>query len=148
MTEEEIKGFIDTVTSYFSQVTGIPAKMGLPYIKDSQTVTQDFTGVIGISGSRKGGIYFTAGKELLIEISSFILGDEEVDSETLYDLIGEVINTISGNMREVFGSSFNISVPIVLKGSIEDIVIQLRPPVFIIPIKWNNHTCHLGIGLE
>lgn len=147
MKEEELKGFINTVTGYFEQVTEIPAVMGLPYIKDSRTVTYDFTGVIGITGNRKGGVYFTAKKELLNDFGSFILEDN-LDDESLYDLIGEMVNTITGNMREYFGSSFNISVPIIMKGKIDDIVIKLKPPVFIIPIKWKNHTCHLGIGLE
>ncbi len=33
MKEEEIKGFIHTVTGYFNQITEISAIMGLPYIK-------------------------------------------------------------------------------------------------------------------
>ncbi len=148
MTEQELKGFIQVVTNYFTQITDEQAEMSLPYIKDEQTGTFDFTGVIGISGYQKGGVYLTANRALLDSFGQFILGEEEMDDEGLYDLIGEMTNTITGNMREFFGSSFNISVPIIIKGNIEDIVIKLRPPVFIIPIKWKGHTCHLGIGLE
>ncbi len=85
---------------------------------------------------------------MLLDFGHFILGDDQLDDDALYDLIGEMVNTITCNMRELFGSTFTISVPIIMKGTIEDIVIQLKPPVFIIPIKWNGHTCHLGIGLE
>ena len=148
MTEQELKGFISTVTHYFTSITGTPAKMGFPHIKDEKSKTFDFTGVIGISGSRKGGIYYTAGRELLKGISAFILGEEVNDDESLYDLIGEMTNTIAGNMREFFGSSFHISVPIIMKGRIDDIVIKLKPPVFIIPITWNNYESNLAIGLE
>lgn len=147
MKEDELKGFITTVTNYFSSITGINAVMGIPYIKDNKTVTDDFTGVIGISGLRKGGVYFTAGYELLTEFGAYIL-DDKLDDDALYDLIGEMVNTITGNMREFFGSTFTISVPIIMRGRIDDIIIKLKPPVFIIPIRWNNHTCHLGIGLE
>lgn len=148
MTEQELKGFISTVTRYFSNVTGTPATVGFPHIKDEKSGTYDFTGVIGISGSRKGGIYYTAGRNLLRTISAAILGDEVEDDDSLYDLVGEMTNTIAGNMREYFGSSFHISVPIIVVGRIDDIVIKLKPPVFIIPISWMGNDSKLAIGLE
>jgi chemotaxis protein CheX len=148
MTDSQIKPFIKVVTEYFQNITDTPAEMGLPYIKRSGDEIYDYTGVIGISGSRRGGIYFTAKPQMLQEFGHFILGEEELDDEALYDLVGEMTNTIAGNMREIFGSSFLISVPIVLKGKIEDISMRLKPPVFIIPIVWKGHTAHLAVGLE
>ncbi len=148
MTEVELKAFTRVVTQYFNNVTGTAAQLGLPYIKGERQETFDYTGVIGISGSRKGGVYYTAGKQLLEALGAFILGDEPLDDEALYDLVGELTNTIAGNMREIFGSNFLISVPIIMKGKIDDIVIKLKPPVFIIPIIWNGMNSHLAIGLE
>lgn len=148
MNENDLKAIIHTVTDYFSQITDIKAEMGLPFIKDKQTGSYDFTGIIGISGARKGGVYLTTGKEMLKDFGTFILGDEELDDEALYDLVGEMTNTITGNLREHFGSAFNISVPIIMKGEIEDIHIRLSPPVFIIPIQWKSYSAYLAIGLE
>lgn len=148
MNELELKAFIKIVTNYFENITGVDAKMVLPFIKDETTDVLDFTGIIGISGTRKGAIYFTAPKELLHEFGAYILDGEELDENELYDLIGEMTNTISGNMREYFGTSFLISVPVIIKGKIENIQMMLNPPVFIIPIEWQFHHCHLAIGLE
>ena len=148
MTELEIKGFIKVLTDYFLSVTGSPANMGVPFIKENNTEVFDYVAVIGISGSRKGGVYFTANRPLLEEIARHILGETGLDDATLYDLIGEMTNTISGNMRELFGSTFLISVPIILKGSIDEVVLRLKPPVYVIPIEWNGHKSHLAIGLE
>lgn len=148
MNEEELKAFIKIVTEYFQSITGIRAKMGLPFIKDDSTNVFDFTGVIGVSGGRKGGIYFTAPKEFLQEFGTYLLEGEDLDDDELYDLVGEMTNTISGNMREFFGTSFLISIPIILKGKIDNIQMKLHPPVFIIPIEWQYHKCHLAIGLE
>ncbi|HPA64877.1 MAG TPA: chemotaxis protein CheX [Spirochaetota bacterium] len=148
MTELEIKGFIKVLTDYFLSVTGTPANMGVPFIKENNTEVFDYVAVIGISGSRKGGVYFTANRPLLEEIARHILGETGLDDATLYDLIGEMTNTISGNMRELFGSTFLISVPIILKGSIDEVVLRLKPPVYVIPIEWNGHKSHLAIGLE
>ncbi|HOA06373.1 MAG TPA: chemotaxis protein CheX [Spirochaetota bacterium] len=148
MTELEIKGFIKVLTDYFLSVTGSPANMGVPFIKENNTEVFDYVAVIGISGSRKGGVYFTANRPLLEEIARHILGETGLDDATLYDLIGEMTNTISGNMRELFGSTFLISVPIILKGNIDEVVLRLKPPVYVIPIEWNGHKSHLAIGLE
>jgi chemotaxis protein CheX len=148
MNEPELKAFINIVTSYFENITGIKAKMGLPFIKDNETDVSDFTGVIGISGARKGAIYFTAPMELLRDFGSHILENEDLEDAEFYDLVGEMTNTISGNMREFFGTSFFISVPIILKGKIDNIQMKLNPPVFIIPIEWNGYSSHLAIGLE
>jgi chemotaxis protein CheX len=148
MTELEIKGFIKVLTDYFLSVTGSPASMGVPFIKENSTEVFDYVAVIGISGSRKGGVYFTANRPLLEEIARHILGETGLDDATLYDLIGEMTNTISGNMRELFGSTFLISVPIILKGNIDEVVLRLKPPVYVIPIEWNGHKSHLAIGLE
>ena len=148
MTELEIKGFIKVLTDYFLSVTGSPANMGVPFIKENNTEVFDYVAIIGISGSRKGGVYFTANKPLLEEIARHILGETGLDDATLYDLIGEMTNTISGNMRELFGSTFLISVPIILKGNIDEVVLRLKPPVYVIPIEWNGHKSHLAIGLE
>jgi chemotaxis protein CheX len=148
MTETEIKNFIKVLTDYFKNVTGIEASMGVPFIKENTSEVFDYIALIGISGSRKGGIYFTADKPLLEEFAFHILGERGLDDASLYDLVGEITNTIAGNMREMFGSSFLISVPIVLKGKIDEIVLRLKPPVYVIPVEWNNHKSYLAIGLE
>jgi chemotaxis protein CheX len=148
MTEQELKAIIKIVTDYFESVSGLPAKMGMPYIKGGNDRTLDYTGLIGISGSRRGGVYYTAGKELLREFGKYILDEEVSDDETLTDLAGEMTNTIAGNMRETFGSTFLISVPMVMKGMVEDISMKLKPPVFIIPIEWKDHFSQLVVGLE
>jgi chemotaxis protein CheX len=148
MTEKELKPIIKIVTEYFFNISGIPAVMGLPYIKREGDPVFDFTGVIGISGARRGGVYYTAGRELLTDFGAFILGEETLDDEALNDLVGEMTNTVAGNMREIFGSSFLISVPIILKGKIDTITMRLKPPVFVIPIQWKGYTSHLAVGLE
>jgi len=148
MNEKEIMAFIKVITDYFHSVTGIDAKMGIPYVKDAATETMEFTAVIGISGSRRGGIYYTANRPLLEQIATHILGEGEYDDATVYDLVGEMTNVIAGNLRESFGSTFLISVPIIMKGKLEDITVRLKPPVFIIPIEWDGHRSHLAIGLE
>ena len=148
MTEQELRCFIDVVVNYFREVTGEPCEMGIPFVKDSNAVIADYTGLIGISGSRKGAVNITSTRMMLSEIASIILGDAEPDEALVTDMAGEIANTIAGNVRETFGSSFMISVPIVIKGQPKDVIFRLAPPVFIIPIRWRSHSSFLAVGLE
>ena len=148
MKEEELKAFVKVVTEYFRGITGMAAELFPPFIKDETTEFFNYTGIIGISGSRRGGVYYTASTVLLENFAFYILGPGDYGEDALYDLVGEMTNTIAGNIRETFGSSFQISVPIVMKGQIDNLSLKLRPPVFIMPIEWNGHKSHLGIGLE
>lgn len=148
MKEEELKTFIDVVVSYFEQTTGEAAEMGVPYIKNHEAVVLDYTGIIGISGARKGGIYLTASKPMLSDIAEKLLGTKADDDDTISDMAGELCNTIAGNVRSTFGSSFLISVPMVLQGSPHDIMMKMHQPVFIIPIQWKTHQSYLVVGLE
>ncbi len=148
MTEAELKEFIAVVTSYFGQVTGEAAIMGIPYVKKADPVVLRYTGLIGISGPRKGGIYFTAGTELLAQLTRAILDIADPDEDTLLDMVGELTNTIAGNMRKSFGPDFLISVPMLLRGKPDDILLRLAPPVFVIPINWRHDRAYLVVGLE
>jgi chemotaxis protein CheX len=148
MTEQEVKYFIDVVVNYFRDISGEPSEMGIPYIKEKETVLLDYTGLIGISGAKKGAIYLTSSKEMLSEITSILLGYDNPEEELVVDMAGEIANTIAGNVRENFGASFMISVPIILKGCPDDVIIRMVPPIFIIPIKWRKHSAFLAVGLE
>jgi chemotaxis protein CheX len=148
MMESELKFFIDVVTSYFGQVTGESAAMGIPYVKKAEPVVLEYTGLIGISGPRKGGIYFTTSPKLLAELTKVILGVDEADDETLLDMVGELTNTIAGNVRKSFGSDFLISVPMLIKGKPDDILMRLKPPVFVIPLNWRREKAFLAVGME
>ncbi len=148
MTETELKFFIEVVTDYFEQVTGESAVMGIPYIKSDEPAVLSFTGLIGISGPRKGAIYFTAESGLLTTLTQEILDLADPDDDSLLDMVGELTNTIAGNVRKSFGSDFLISVPMLIKGRPTDILMRLKPPVFIVPILWRKDKAFLAVGLE
>lgn len=147
MTEGELKYFIEVVIHYFEQVTGQAAAMGLPYMKKEEAVVMDFTGLIGISGDRRGGIYFTADRPFLRKLTRHLLQIEGED-DVLLDMVGELCNTIAGNVRKHFGSGFMISIPMLVIGRPGDILMRLKPPVFVVPVLWSGEKGHLVVGLE
>jgi chemotaxis protein CheX len=148
MNETDLHFFIDSTLNYFDEVTNSKATTGIPYIKDDAPVVLEYTGIIGISGKRKGSVYITTTEEMLKEIAHIILGAKEVKREDIKDLVGEVANTISGNVRQAYGSDFMISVPVVVEGKAKDIKLPDNIQSFVIPINWHDHKSFLVVCLE
>ena len=69
MDEEQLRVFVGLVQQYFEHQTGRPADVGSPHLGEPTALPMyDFTGVIGISGSRPGCVYFTAHRDLLRQL--------------------------------------------------------------------------------
>lgn len=147
MHETELQVFIDGTTYYFSQSSEEEASVGTPYlISNRASVAKEYTGIIGISGKRKGSVYFTADSAML-KVLLASMGETTLSHEYMCDLVGEVANTISGNARREFGKDFMISVPIVVVGE-KKIVMPENLRSFVIPINWRSHEASLVICLE
>lgn len=148
MNEFELQVFINGAVNYFAQLEGEPARVSTPYLMSSRvSVSKGYTGIIGISGARRGNVYFTA-PPVFVKVLLMSLGESDTDQETLCDAVGEVANTISGNARRSFGSEFMISTPIVVAGELNDIVLPQTARSFVIPIAWRSYESALVISLE
>ena len=106
LKEEEIRTFIEGTTNYFETSAGQSASVGSPYlVTDGNPGAFEYTGVIGISGVRKGIVYFTAPRGMLT-VLLMRMQETDTSDENIKDLVGEVANTISGNARRDFGKNF------------------------------------------
>ena len=66
LKEAEIRTFIEGTTNYFETSAQQSATVGSPYlVTDGKPGAYEYTGVIGISGARKGIVYFTAPRGML-----------------------------------------------------------------------------------
>jgi len=148
MESNEITEFVDTTITFFTEISGEPAKCGIPFVKNNDPVVLQFTGLIGITGKRKGSIYYTAGKEQLEALAKIMLDLEDVSNEDMKDLVGEVANTVSGNLRQSFGSDFQISVPVVVEGPAKDIKMPKDIDTYVLPINWRDFESFLVVCLE
>ena len=148
MNETDLHFFIDSTVNYFEEVTNEKASAGIPYMKDEEPVVLEYTGIIGISGKRKGSVYVTSSEMMLSDIAKSILGLKTVGKEDIKDLVGEIANTISGNVRQAYGSDFMISVPVVIEGKAKDIKLPENIQSFVIPITWKDYKSFLVVCLE
>ncbi len=142
--EAEIRTFIDGTTHYFETSAQQAATVGSPYlVTDGKPGAYEYTGIIDISGARKGMVYFTAPRGMLT-VLLMRMQETDTSDDNIKDLVGEVANTISGNARRDFGKNFVISVPVVVAHEAEPIV----PPharSFVIPINWRTHSAKLVV---
>ena len=147
LKEAEIRTFIDGATNYFEVSARQAATVGSPYlVTDGKPGAYEYTGVIGISGLRKGVVYFSAPRGMLTVL---LMRMQETDTSdaNIKDLVGEVANTISGNARRDFGKNFLISVPTVIAHDITKVTAP-HSRSYVIPINWRTHSAKLVVCLE
>ena len=148
MKEQKLQVFIDGVQNYFNQMNKDEIIVGTPYLVENEMpAAHDYTGIIGISGVSKGVVYFTA-PHALLEHLLILMKEEDRSEENLTDLVGEVANTIAGNARSEFGEEFNISVPIVIRGAPDEILLPRKDRSFVIPIEWKSYHAAIVICLR
>lgn len=141
--------FIDSVNNYFTHLTNNPSKTGVPYLKEQNAVLlKDFTGMIGISGSKKGFVYISGNLGLYKELINRFIGLQDPTPEDILDMAGELSNVVAGNLRETYGSDFMISVPIVFEGSPSKLKFPSDVSAYVIPIKWQEHEANVVIGIK
>jgi chemotaxis protein CheX len=148
MSEETLQVFIDGVVRFFEHTNDKNVKVGTPYLVENQSpAAYDVTGIIGISGPYRGCVYFTAPRILLKHLLLSI-GETETSNEYLFDLVGEVANTISGNARSRFGHEFMISVPAMIEGAPNQIHLPRNLRSYVIPVYWKAYHAAVVICLE
>jgi len=146
MTDSEVQVFIDGIKNYFMTVSDSKAVVGTPYlINANKSPYSDYTGVIEVSGIRKGKVYVLAARAMLRHLL-LSLGEKNISSELIIDIVGEVANTISGNVREQFGSQFVISSPTIIEGK-NDAIKDVNQ-AFSVPFRWKSYTGYLVICLK
>ncbi len=146
MKETDIQVFIRGAARYFDQLP-VKAEVGLPYLQDREVITQDFSATIGISGPRRGCVYYTVPREMIRRVATD-LGETDTSDGLCADLTGEIANIISGNACEELGASFMISVPVIFIGQPREIRFPEGVPRFLIPIYWRDYKSLLAICLQ
>lgn len=148
ITEKELNVFLNGARHYFKTVSQEDIEIGTPYLVDNREVEAwDYTGIIGISGARKGCVFVTAPTVMIRHLLA-VQGETSTDTYIIRDAIGEVANTISGNARSAFGPEFMISVPIVVEGRPVLINLPKELKAFVVPVQWSSYSLSVVVCLE
>lgn len=146
--QREIGTFVAAVLNYFDTAVQQAAVVGTPYLALGKPPDIfDYTGMIRISGKKKGVVYFTAPKGML-SVMLMRMQETDMSHENLCDLVGEIANTFAGNARRGFGHQFNISVPTVVFGKSDPIEYPTGTRPIVIPIDWRTYKARLVVCLN
>jgi len=148
LKETEVRTFLDGAVHYFEVSARQPVAVGVPYlVTTGAPPVNDFTGVIAVSGKRKGVICFTAPRSMLM-VLLMRMNESDTSEENMRDLVGEVANTISGNARRDFGRDFCISVPSIVASSAGPLSLPTEMRPVVIPLNWRTHSARLIVCLS
>lgn len=147
LDEREVSSFVAGTTRYFEVAAGQPASVGSPFlVTQGDPAIHEYTGLITVSGRRHGVVYFTAPRGMLV-VMLMKMQESNVGHENLCDLVGEVANTIAGNVRRDFGRELGISPPtVVTSGHPVPLPDGCHP--IVIPINWRSHTAKVVVCLR
>lgn len=151
MEQQQLQVFIESVVEYFNKMTDTPVDVGVPFLKDeAKSVILSLTGVIGISGTMRGAIYFTADEQFLSDLIERITPGSDPSIQNQSAMVGELANTIAGNAQKTLGAGYHISIPIVMTtpDASQHNTLELRTSTFVVPLRWHGNSAYLVAGLE
>ena len=148
MKEEQLQVFLAGVKKYFHQTAGEEILVGTPYlVENTMPAAQYYSGVIAVSGRHKGIVYFTSPGDMIRRVL-VLMGEPDISESNMMDLVGEVANTIAGNARKKFGERFEISVPFVIRGAPDEIMLPRQNRSFVIPLEWKMHKAAIVVSFH
>jgi len=125
--EQFIQPFIEGTEEVFRGLCGQEVKSGRPYFvsKDEFETIWDISGLIGLSGEAHGAVAISLKEETAFKLTKILTGKDyaQVDHEVT-DMLGEIVNIIVGNVKNVFEKKhrIKISMPSIIKGKSHSIV--------------------------
>ena len=146
LRESELRVFVDAVLHYFGHGTREAAVIRSAYLSDTARPRFPYTGLITCGGQFRGCVHFSAPRELLRALL-VDLGEHDMSEANLLDAVGEIANTIAGNVRRHFGGGLEISVPVRMAGQPEDLKAAVRARPFVIALGWRGHEAMVVVDI-
>lgn len=138
-----INPFLTATLNMFQSMFSIEAQAGTPYLLGTEVKHRwEISGILGLTGDYQGLVGFRLPRLLadrMLEKSGIVTHSEEERQETVYGMIGELTNIISGNATSaIVGVSIDISPPVVVMGENHHIAWPKTMPVVGIPFTSPN----------
>jgi chemotaxis protein CheX len=123
------------------------AKINTSFLhKDGSLPAKANTGLIPLTGTPGGVIYATTDNSLLDRILANL--SMPTGAGPRLDLIGEISNVLSGNLREEFGKEFHISTPFLISGPINRIEHAVIDRPYVMEVEQGGDTMWIVIAFD
>jgi len=125
--EQYIQPFIDGCEEVFRDLCNTETSAGRAFFvsKDEFETIWDVSGIIGLSGEANGAVAISLKEATAFELTKLLTGNEHTSVDRFVtDAMGEIINIIAGNVKNVFEKKhrIKISMPSIIKGKAHTIV--------------------------
>lgn len=144
--EHDLRLVAEAAQRYFTTCAALPAEITAAFLGTDSLSPHEFTGVITLSGQFHGQVIVSAARGLLRELL-LIQGEHSLGDDSLLDAVGEVANTIAGNLRSEFGPSLEISVPERLAGH-QSLPMRQRARPYVVSLRWSQHSAMICVDLQ
>jgi len=133
-----INPFLTAAMNLYTSMFQLEVSAGTPYILGDEIKHRwEISGILGITGDYQGLVGFRLPRILadkMLERSGIITHSEDERQETVYGMVGELTNIISGNASsDISHSTIDISPPVVVYGENHHIAWPKTIPVIAIP---------------
>jgi chemotaxis protein CheX len=148
MVARELLVLIRGLEYFLEQALSESAQIGVPYLTDARSKPGDgCTGVIEVSGRRRGRVYFTASRGLL-SVLLMRRGEAELSQQNMSALVAEITNMISNNAHRELGGDFLTSVRPVTAEEPDLASGSPSTRLVLVPVYVRNHEAQLRIALQ
>lgn len=146
--EKTVNVFVNSLENYYSHLTNISPQIKAPFVKNrEELMLKECTGVIGISGIKKGFIYISSSLEMFEDLIRRYVGISTPKESDMLDMAGEMANVVAGSVKETYGEDFMISVPMVFKGKPNTLRFPDDVPIYVIPLTWNDFEAYMVVAI-
>lgn len=143
MKSEMINPFLGAAVNVISTMAMLEPSPGKPYLKADKKASGDISGVIGLTGDKKGVIVLSFSAQAACKIVGSMLGEEYTElNPDISDAVGELTNMISGDARRrlaELGYTFEAGLPTIISGKGHQIESVTNGPVIVMPFTVGGH---------
>ncbi len=146
--------FIKSTQYVLDTMAQCPAKAGKPFIKKDQVALGEMSAYICANcnaTNAKGSIAISFTTPAAICVAKTMLGEDVEDEQSLHEIVGELVNIISGDARRRMAELdviFDGSTPKMLHGEGHLISHGIKAPVVAIPFTLPEGTFTVEFGFE
>lgn len=139
MDIQYIDSYIAAVRKVISTMAFMDTEAGLPRIKDENdhSPSGDVSAVIELMGNNRGSLAISFPEASVLKIAASVFAEDfAAVNEDIVDLVGELINMISGETRRSlskFGYQFSAGIPVTLNDNGHEIKHFVESKVILIP---------------
>ncbi len=134
-----INAFLSATIKVIETMAFLKPVPGKPYVITDTLIGGDITGIIGLTGSKKGSVILSLSKKAALKIVSSMLKEKFYYINTeIRDAVGELTNVIAGDARRALaeeGYRFESGIPTVIVGEGHEIESITSGPILAIPFE-------------